>query len=84
MSLKETKELLKIDQNNVLPCTVLQDFDTYSQVRTADGKVVRADKSTGRQQTPGTPVEVRTDGHVYTIVGDSKYAPLAAERSLEL
>ena len=84
MSLLETKKLLNFDQQNVLTCTVVQDFDTYTTIRTPDGKVVRADKSSGRQHVAGTAVEVRTDKRVYTIVGDSQYADYAAERSLEL
>mgnify|MGYP000382924187 CR=1 FL=1 len=40
--LRGLKKLLKINQINILVCTVAADFDTHSTVRTPDGKTVRA------------------------------------------
>ena len=67
MSLRETKKILNIDQQNIIFCEVVQNFDTYATVRTEDGKTVRAGKPAGATFSILSQVEVRTDKKVYTI-----------------
>ena len=80
MSLKETKKLLNIDQQNIIICTVVNDFDDRTTVRTPDGKTVRASKTAGAFFSSGSLVEVRTDKRVYTIIGVTPYSEYSADR----
>jgi hypothetical protein len=84
MSLRRTKQILNIDQQNILMCEVINDLDTSATVRTPKGQIVRAGKTAGATFENGSTVEVRTDKKVYTITGDSTYSPFAAERSFLL
>jgi hypothetical protein len=84
MSLRRTKEILNIDQQNILMCEVIDDLDTATTVRTPKGQIVRAGKPAGVTFEKGSLVEVRTDKRVYTVVGDSTYAEFSAERSFLL
>lgn len=84
MSLKEVKKLLNIDQQNILVCVVVKDFDTYTTIRTPKGQTVRASKESGQSFTAGSNVEVRTDKRTYTVIGSSSYAEYSAERSYAL
>jgi hypothetical protein len=84
MSLRETKEILNIDQQNILVCVVITDFDTFTTVRTPKGEIVRANKVTGESFAVNTNVEVRTDKKTYTVIGDSFFAEYAADRDFPL
>ena len=84
MSLQETKEILNIDQQNIIFCEVVQDFDAYSVIRTDKGKQVRAGKPQGLTLGVGSQVEVRTDQKVYNVVGPSQYADTSAEQAYSL
>jgi len=84
MSLREVKKILNIDQQNIIVCEVVKDFDTYTNVRTPKGKTVRAGKSVGISFTTSSKVEVRTDGRTYTVIGGSTYAEYAADRNYVL
>jgi hypothetical protein len=84
VSLREVKKLLNIDQQNILVCTVVSDFDDHSTVRTPDGKQVRASKTAGAFFTSGDQVEVRTDKKIYTIIGKSSYSKYSADRDYAL
>lgn len=84
MSLQALKKKLNIDQQNVIVCTVVRDFDTYMNVRTPDGKVVRAGKSAGATFDRNSQVEVRTDKRSYSVIGTTNYAEYAAEKGVAL
>ncbi len=84
MSLREVKKLLNIDQQNIIVCVVVKDFDTYTTVRTPKGQTVRASKIAGLTFTAGSNVEVRTDKRIYSIIGDSVYAEYSADRNYAL
>ncbi len=84
MSLREVKKLLNIDQQNILVCVVVKDFDNYTNVRTPKGQTVRASKTIGQSFTAGANVEVRTDKRTYTIIGSSSYAEYSADRNYAL
>jgi hypothetical protein len=84
MSLLKIKKLLNFDQQNILSCEIIQDFDTHSTIRTPTGKVFRAEKQSSVTFDVGDQVEVRTDKRYYTVIGVSPYAPYAAEKSTTL
>jgi hypothetical protein len=84
MSLRGIKEQLNFDQQNILACTVVKDFDTFTNIRTPKGENVRASKGDGLSFTAGTSVEVRTDKRTYAIVGNSNYSEYSADRDYEL
>jgi hypothetical protein len=84
MSLRRTKQILNIDQQNILMCEVVNDLDTSTTVRTPKGQIVMAGKSPGTTFEKGSLVEVRTDKRVYTVVGASTYSEFSAERSFLL
>jgi hypothetical protein len=84
MSLKSLKKKLNIDQQNILVCTVVQDFDAYVNIRTQDGKIVRASKPLGSEYESGSQLKVMTDKRSYSIIGASIYADYAAEKGVAL
>lgn len=76
MALKDLQTGLKIDQANILTGRVVAVGSSIVQVRTREGKTIRA---AGSGYQVGDQIQLHTDGRSHTVAGPAPLAPLDGE-----
>jgi len=82
--LKRLKQRLALDQRNIIRADVIQDGQTQVRVRTARGEIRDVIKPPGTSWTPGSQVQITTDGRQYAIQGAAPVAALDGEKIVEV